>query len=49
MLLVLDRRGTPEQRAALFHILGGEDTEPSATIFQIFSLTRAGAGLPLIG
>jgi hypothetical protein len=38
-VLVLDRRATPEQRAALLRILGGEDTEPAATIFQIFSIT----------
>jgi len=38
-VLVLDRRATPEQRAALLRVLGGEDTEPAATIFQIFAIT----------
>ena len=38
-VLVLDRRATPEQRAALLRILGGEDTDPAATIFQIFAIT----------
>ena len=36
---VLDRRATPEQRAALLRILRGEDTEPGATVFQVFAAT----------
>src|SRR5262245_3335274 len=36
---VLDRRATPEQRAALLRILRGEDTEPGATIFHVFVST----------
>jgi hypothetical protein len=36
---VLDRRATQEQRAALLRILRGEDTEPGATVFQVFAAT----------
>jgi hypothetical protein len=36
---VLDRRATQEQRAALLRILKGEDTEPGATVFQVFAST----------
>ena len=36
---VLDRRATEEQRTALFRILRGEDTEPGATVFQVFAST----------
>jgi hypothetical protein len=36
---VLDRRATAEQRTALLRILRGEDTEPGATVFQVFSST----------
>jgi hypothetical protein len=36
---VLDRRATPEQRAALLRILRGEDTEPGATMFHVFVST----------
>jgi hypothetical protein len=36
---VIDRRATPEQRAALLRILTGEDTEPGATVFQVFAST----------
>jgi len=36
---VLDRRATQEQRAALLRILRGEDTEPGATVFQVFAST----------
>jgi hypothetical protein len=38
-LHVIDKRATPEQRAALARILRGEDTEPGATVFQIFAST----------
>lgn len=37
--LVLDERATPAQREALLRILSGQDTEPGATIFQVFSTT----------
>jgi hypothetical protein len=36
---VIDKRATPEQRAALLRILSGEDTEPFATVFQVFAST----------
>ena len=36
---VIDRRATPEQRNALLRILNGEDTEPGATVFQVFAST----------
>jgi hypothetical protein len=36
---IIDRRATPEQREALLRIMSGEDTEPGATIFQVFSTT----------
>jgi hypothetical protein len=36
---IVDRRATPAQRAALLRILRGEDTEPGATVFQVFSST----------
>jgi hypothetical protein len=47
-VLVLDRRATSEQRAALLRILGGDDTEPGATIFQIFSITCDTVHEPII-
>lgn len=37
--IVIDERATPEQREALIRILSGQDTEPGATIFQVFSTT----------
>lgn len=37
--LVIDQRARPDQREALLRILGGQDTEPGATIFQVFSTT----------
>jgi len=36
---VIDRRATEEQRTALFRILTGADTEPGATVFQVFGST----------
>lgn len=36
---IIDRRATSEQRAALLRILRGEDTDPGATVFQVFSST----------
>ncbi|RUV38601.1 DUF1326 domain-containing protein, partial [Mesorhizobium sp. M7A.F.Ca.MR.228.00.0.0] len=37
--VVIDERATEAQRGALLRILGGLDTEPGATIFQVFSTT----------
>jgi hypothetical protein len=37
--VVIDERATPQQREALLRILTGQDTEPGATIFQVFSTT----------
>lgn len=37
--LVIDERATQAQREALLRILSGQDTEPGATIFQVFSTT----------
>jgi hypothetical protein len=37
--VVIDERATPAQREALLRILTGQDTEPGATIFQVFSAT----------
>jgi hypothetical protein len=36
---VLDKRATPEQRDALLRILRGEDTDPGATVFNVFAST----------
>jgi len=36
---VIDRRASAEQRAALIRILSGEDTDPGATVFQVFAST----------
>jgi hypothetical protein len=37
--IVIDERASPAQREALLRILTGQDTEPGATIFQVFSTT----------
>jgi hypothetical protein len=37
--IVVDERANAEQRGALLRILSGQDTEPGATIFQVFSAT----------
>lgn len=37
--VVIDERATPEQRNAILRIVTGQDTEPGATIFQVFSTT----------
>ena len=37
--LVVDERATPEQRQAILTIASGQDSEPGATIFQVFSTT----------
>jgi hypothetical protein len=36
---IVDKRATLEQRTALLRILRGEDTEPGATVFQVFAST----------
>lgn len=36
---VVDVRATPEQRTGLLRIMTGQDTEPGATVFQVFSTT----------
>lgn len=36
---IVDKRASPEQREALLRIMSGEDTEPGATFFQVFSTT----------
>jgi hypothetical protein len=38
-IAVIDERATPEQRTALLRILGGKDTAPGATVWQVFSTT----------
>ncbi len=37
--VVVDERASEAQRGALLRILTGQDTEPGATIFQVFSTT----------
>ena len=37
--IVIDERASEPQRAALLRIVTGQDTEPGATIFQVFSTT----------
>lgn len=37
--LAIDDRTTVAQRDAILRIMGGEDTEPGATIFQVFATT----------
>jgi hypothetical protein len=36
---IIDKRADVAQRDALLRILSGQDTEPGATIFQVFSAT----------
>ena len=36
---IIDERATPAQREALSRILRGEDTEPFATVFNVFAST----------
>ena len=38
-LHIIDRRATPEQCEALLRILRSEDTEPGATVYQVFAST----------
>ena len=44
---IVDKRATPEQRAALLRILQGEDTEPGATVFSVFASTYAKVHEPI--
>jgi hypothetical protein len=37
--LIIDQRATPAQRESLLRILAGQDTEPGATVWQVFSAT----------
>ena len=37
--VVVDERATEQQRESLLRIITGQDTEPGATIFQVFSAT----------
>jgi hypothetical protein len=37
--IIIDERASQTQREALLRILTGQDTEPGATIFQVFSTT----------
>lgn len=36
---IVDEKASPEQREAILRIMSGEDTEPGATVFQVFSTT----------
>ena len=45
---ILDRRASPEQRDALLRIFSGEDTEPFATVFQVFASTCATVHAPIV-
>lgn len=44
---IVDERATAPQREALLRILSGQDTEPGATIFQVFSTTIEKAHDPI--
>lgn len=37
--VVIDEQATPKQRDAILRIASGQDTEPGATVFQVFSTT----------
>jgi hypothetical protein len=37
--IIIDQRANPAQREALLRILSGQDTEPGATIFNVFAST----------
>jgi hypothetical protein len=37
--VVVDVRATPKQREVLLRIINGQDTDPGATVFQVFSTT----------
>jgi hypothetical protein len=44
---LLDERANEEQRDALFKILSGQETEPGATIFNVFASTYSKVHAPL--
>ena len=41
MQLIIDERATEAQREALLKILNGEETEPGATVFNVFPMTMS--------
>jgi hypothetical protein len=43
--VVIDERANEAQRGALLRILSGQDTEPGATIFNVFASTSARSDL----
>jgi hypothetical protein len=45
---IVDERASPEQREALLRIMSGEDTEPGATFFQVFSTTYEKVNEPVV-
>jgi hypothetical protein len=47
ILPIVDERATPEQRNSLLRIMSGQDTEPGATFFQVFSTTLEKVHEPL--
>jgi hypothetical protein len=48
MLIVVEERATPEQRAALVKIFTGAETEPGATIYNVFAATIERVHAPLV-
>lgn len=48
-LIVIDERATPPQREALLTILSGQETEPGATIFNVFASVIDTIHEPLFG
>jgi hypothetical protein len=47
-VVAIDERATPAQREALLRILGGQDTAPGATFFQILSTVTEKLHEPLV-
>jgi hypothetical protein len=45
--LAIDESASPAQRDAILRIVSGQDTEPGATIFQVFSTTLAKVNDPI--
>jgi len=45
--VVIDQRATSQQRESLLRIITGQDTEPGATVFQVFSTTLEKVHEPL--
>jgi hypothetical protein len=46
-LIIVDERANPTQRDAMLRILSGQDTEPGATVWQVFSTTLEKVHEPL--